>query len=135
MQAAVDMWEGWHLALYVANFSSSYTKVADAGHIDNDHPYQDKCHSLTDALQHCQFRWALLLLLLCMAPHARCGAPCMIHVCTLYLSTAAAAAGCAGGMQCHVRQHSMQHSTGLSLQTSSRSRHQHALVTSQWHNG
>lgn len=62
VQAAIAMWEGWHLALYVANFSDSYSKVADAGHIDNEHPYQDKCYSIKDALQHCQFRSVLQLL-------------------------------------------------------------------------
>lgn len=55
-EGARSLSSGWHIALYIARFSETYAAVEGRGLIDNDHAFRDKCHSLDDALRHCQFR-------------------------------------------------------------------------------
>ncbi|PNW79088.1 hypothetical protein CHLRE_09g400293v5 [Chlamydomonas reinhardtii] len=57
-QVVADLFDGWHIALYVADFSRTYAAVH---HPDrqpwNDHPYRDRYHCLDDALRNRQFRF------------------------------------------------------------------------------
>lgn len=55
-QAAIDDFEGWHVAFYLANFSMVYDTVKDAGLNLLDHKYNDKSPTLEDALRWSQFR-------------------------------------------------------------------------------
>lgn len=55
-EAAIGDFEGWHIAFYMANFSSVYDKVCDAGINLLDHKYNDKAPTLEDALKWSQFR-------------------------------------------------------------------------------
>lgn len=59
-QGFAEIYDGWHLALYVADFSRAYQALADMGLIFNDHPFFDKVHSLQEALQCHQFRFQVL---------------------------------------------------------------------------
>lgn len=54
--AAIDKFEGWHVAFYLANFSTVYDTVKDAGLNLLDHKYNDKSPTLEDALRWSQFR-------------------------------------------------------------------------------
>ena len=55
-EAALGRFEGWHVAFYLANFSTVYNTVKDAGLNLLDHKYNDKSPTLEDALKHSQFR-------------------------------------------------------------------------------
>lgn len=60
--AAVEALDsGWHVALYIADFSGPFSRVEAAGLIDNDHPFRDKCFSVGDALRNRQFRFRSLV--------------------------------------------------------------------------
>ncbi|KAL0055296.1 hypothetical protein WJX82_010318 [Trebouxia sp. C0006] len=60
-EAAIGDFEGWHIAFYMANFSSVYDKVCDAGINLLDHKYNDKAPTLEDALKWSQFRMVDIL--------------------------------------------------------------------------
>ena len=55
-EAAIGDFEGWHIAFYLADFSSTYNAVDDAGINLLDHKYNDKAPTLEDALKWSQFR-------------------------------------------------------------------------------
>lgn len=55
-EAAIGDFEGWHIAFYMADFSSVYDTVNDAGINLLDHKYNDKAPTLEDALKWSQFR-------------------------------------------------------------------------------
>lgn len=40
LQAASELFEGWHVALYVADFSRTYGAIENRGLTTNDHPYR-----------------------------------------------------------------------------------------------
>uniref|UniRef100_A0A7S0RHK1 VOC domain-containing protein n=1 Tax=Pyramimonas obovata TaxID=1411642 RepID=A0A7S0RHK1_9CHLO len=52
-----EEYTGWHVALYVVNFSESFNATERRGLILNDHPYADKCNNLEEALVNSQFRF------------------------------------------------------------------------------
>lgn len=60
-EAAIEGFEGWHIAFYMANFSRVYDKVNDAGINLLDHKYNDKAPTLEDALKWSQFRMVDIL--------------------------------------------------------------------------
>lgn len=60
-EAAIGDFEGWHIAFYMANFSSVYDKFCDAGINLLDHKYNDKAPTLEDALKWSQFRMVDIL--------------------------------------------------------------------------
>jgi hypothetical protein len=60
-EAAIGDFEGWHIAFYMANFSSVYDRVCDAGINLLDHKYNDKAPTLEDALKWSQFRMVDIL--------------------------------------------------------------------------
>lgn len=60
-EAAIEGFEGWHIAFYMANFSGVYDKVNDAGINLLDHKYNDKAPTLEDALKWSQFRMVDIL--------------------------------------------------------------------------
>ena len=60
-EAAIDDFEGWHIAFYMADFSSVYDIVKEAGINLLDHKYNDKAPSLEDALKWSQFRMSKIL--------------------------------------------------------------------------
>ena len=55
-KAAIGGFEGWHIAFYMAQFSSVYDAVDNAGINLLDHKYNDKAPTLEDALKWSQFR-------------------------------------------------------------------------------
>ena len=60
-KAAIGDFEGWHIAFYLADFSSTYDDVNDAGINLLDHKYNDKAPTLEDALKWSQFRMTDIL--------------------------------------------------------------------------
>ncbi|KAG2429646.1 hypothetical protein HXX76_010874 [Chlamydomonas incerta] len=57
-QAVAGLFDGWHVALYVADFSRTYAAVHHPDRAPwNDHPYRDRYHCLDDALRNRQFRF------------------------------------------------------------------------------
>lgn len=56
-QGAIQAYEGWHCALYVAAFEETYNKIVQAGINQTDHPYKDKADTLEGAKQWNQFRF------------------------------------------------------------------------------
>lgn len=55
-EAVHSQFSGWHVALYLAQFSPCYGAAEAAGLVCNQHPYRDKCHNFSDALRNHQFR-------------------------------------------------------------------------------
>ena len=55
-EAAIGDFEGWHIAFYLADFSSVYDVVNEAGINLLNHKYNDKAPTLEDALKWSQFR-------------------------------------------------------------------------------
>lgn len=53
----MQAYEGWHCALYVADFEDTYHRVVQAGINQTDHPYKDKADTLEGAKQWNQFRF------------------------------------------------------------------------------
>ena len=60
-EAAIGNFEGWHIAFYLADFSSTYDDVNNAGINLLDHKYNDKAPTLEDALKWSQFRMTDIL--------------------------------------------------------------------------
>ena len=56
-QKAIKAYEGWHCALYVADFEATYHRIVEAGINQVDHPYKDKADTLEGAKQWNQFRF------------------------------------------------------------------------------
>ena len=59
--SAIKSFEGWHIAFYLADFSSVYNTVDQAGINLLDHKYNDKAPTLEDALKWSQFRMVDIL--------------------------------------------------------------------------
>ncbi|GLC38576.1 hypothetical protein PLESTM_000749300 [Pleodorina starrii] len=57
-QAVAALFDGWHLAMYVADFSRTFTALHHPNRPPfNQHPYRDKYDNLQDALRNRQFRF------------------------------------------------------------------------------
>ncbi|KAG2490375.1 hypothetical protein HYH03_011177 [Edaphochlamys debaryana] len=57
-EAVAALFDGWHVAIYVADFSRTYEAVHHPGRPPfNEHPYRDHYHSLSDAIHNRQFRF------------------------------------------------------------------------------
>ena len=56
-QEAIKAYEGWHCALYVADFEATYNRIVQAGINQVDHPYKDKADTLEGAKHWNQFRF------------------------------------------------------------------------------
>lgn len=57
----MEIFSGWHVALYVAPFSGAYKAMEAADLVLQDHPYFDKVHSMEEALKFHQFRFRVML--------------------------------------------------------------------------
>ena len=53
---AIKSFEGWHIALYLENYSAVYNKVNELGINLLQHRYSDKAPTLQEALKCSQFR-------------------------------------------------------------------------------
>ncbi|GIL72263.1 hypothetical protein Vretimale_419 [Volvox reticuliferus] len=57
-QAVASLFGGWHLAMYVADFSTTFRAIHHPNRPPfNEHPYRDKYSTLRDALRNHQFRF------------------------------------------------------------------------------
>ena len=59
--SAIRSFEGWHIAFYLADFSTVFNAVNNAGLNLLQHKYSDKAHTLQDALMCSQFRMSSIL--------------------------------------------------------------------------
>lgn len=59
--AAIGSFEGWHIAFYLADFSSVFNAVNNAGLNLLHHKYSDKAPTLQDALKCSQFRMSTIV--------------------------------------------------------------------------
>jgi hypothetical protein len=60
---AIGAFEGWHIAFYLAEFSSVFNAVNDAGLNLLQHKYSDKAPTLQEALKCSQFRMSSIIAL------------------------------------------------------------------------
>lgn len=60
---AIGAFEGWHIAFYLAEFSSVFNAVNDAGLNLLQHKYSDKAPTLQEALKSSQFRMSSIIAL------------------------------------------------------------------------
>ncbi len=61
--AAIGAFEGWHIAFYLADFSSVFNAVNSAGLNLLQHKYSDKAPTLQEALKCSQFRMSSIIAL------------------------------------------------------------------------